>query len=170
MMGSKQRIFVDIDGTLAKWTPVKQFEELLEPGFYVSMEGNHTVLQGLAKFCESLKDSFDVYTLSAYLREAEFAKVEKNAWMDKHVPFISKRNRVFCYCDEEKNVAVPGGVRPDDILLDDYSKNLHEWQGIGIKLLNGINGTKGTWRGKTISMSLSPEAFAEELIRLAQKT
>ena len=42
--GQKVRLFVDMDGTLCKWQPVKQFEKLLEKGFFLSMEENQIVV------------------------------------------------------------------------------------------------------------------------------
>lgn len=57
---------------------------------------------------------------------------------------------------------IEDGIRPTDILLDDYSRNLHEWAACnahGIKVYNGINGTHGTWDGEYISSSMSPDAI-----------
>ena len=47
-----------------------------------------------------------------------------------------------------------------NILIDDFSKNLHEWEkgknNIGIKYYNGINGNHGTWKGNSINPELNP--------------
>lgn len=62
----------------------------------------------------------------------------------------------------DKSVAVPGLIRPDDYLLDDYTKNLSEWEppARGIKLINGINHTNGTWQGDKIQFTHAPEELS----------
>ena len=52
------------------------------------------------------------------------------------------------------------------ILIDDFSKNLHRWEaagGTGIKILNGINATKGTWTGYSIPSCLSSMNIADNI-------
>ena len=46
--------------------------------------------------------------------------------------------------------------------MDDYTKNLSEWEppAKGIKLINGINHTNGTWQGDKIQFTHSPEEIS----------
>lgn len=47
-------------------------------------------------------------------------------------------------------------------------KHLHAWEqagGKGIKLMNGINGTKGTWNGLVVSRFASPEHTEIQILR-----
>ena len=72
-----------------------------------------------------------------------------------------------------KSLSVPGGLRKTDILLDDYSRNLHDWAeagAIGVKLLNDINNTHGTWTNSenllertAVNYTDAPEAMLKNL-------
>ena len=42
-------------------------------------------------------------------------------------------------------------------------KNLHEWPGQALKLMNGINGTKGSFQGEKISAEMPVAEFAGRL-------
>ena len=46
----------------------------------------------------------------------------------------------------------------DAILLDDFSRNCHEWKNAGktaIKYRNAVNGSHGTWTGPSISEDMT---------------
>ena len=80
-------------------------------------------------------------------------------------------NRVFCPYGADKALFVPGGIRPDDVLLDDYTPNLIAWSqsgGKAVKLLNGINGTKGTWTGDALPMAMGAELLTEALRKIVR--
>lgn len=164
------RIFIDMDGTLAKWTPSATPEQLLEPGFFINMPPEINVVQ-MANLLVRKEESNDiqVYILSAVMQENKLAVPEKNDWLDEYVDVAPER-RIFVPCGENKAEYLPGGIQPSDILIDDYSVNLHSWEksgGIGIKMLNGVNGTKGTWKNLTISTSAAPTKLAEAVLDIA---
>lgn len=160
---AKQRIFVDIDGTLAKWQSVETFEELITPGFYASMQPNTSVVEAVQIIMDD--PEYEVFTISAYLPEAADAVGEKNAWLDKFLPGLDREHRFFCLCGEDKSAVIPNGIRKDDILLDDYTFNLRNWarSGTALKLMNGVNGTKGTWTGQRVSMFTSARHLADKI-------
>ena len=61
-----------------------------------------------------------------------------------------------------------------DVLVDDYTKNLKEWPVFGdakfgraVKLLNGINGTNGTWTGISVSRFFTPKSIADVILSRA---
>ena len=56
-----------------------------------------------------------------------------------------------------------GGIKPGDVLVDDFTKNLNEWQGVAVKLYNGINGTHGTWQGFSIHNKMTPDKMVSQL-------
>ena len=90
----------------------------------------------------------DIYILSAYLNDT--AKQEKIDWLNKYLPAINDEKMLFVPYGTDKSEYVLAATkqRSDrDILLDDFTFNLKNWHGIGVKLLNKINNTKRSWNG-----------------------
>lgn len=157
----KKRIFVDMDGTLAVFKPVEQLEVLYEEGYFRNLAPQINVLQAVKKIIQEYPD-VEVYVLSAYLSDSPYALHEKNEWLNRFLPELDFDHRVFVPCGEDKSAFVPGKLNQDDYLLDDYTVNLNAWEppARGIKVLNGINGTHGTWQGSKISFERNPEEMA----------
>ena len=156
----RQRLFVDMDGTLAEFKTVDTLETLYEKDYFINLKPNENVLGAIKQLIAD--NDFDVYILSAYLTDSRYALEEKNAWLDKYLPELPQEKRLFVPCGTDKSVAVPGLIRPDDYLLDDYTKNLSEWEppAKGIKLINGINHTNVTWQGGKIQFTHAPEELS----------
>ena len=140
------RLFVDMDGTLATFTPVDKLETLYEKGYFANLEPHYNVLHAITDISLNATD-IEVFILSSYLSDSEYALKEKNEWLDKYLSEIPPENRLFIPCGRDKAEVVPGGLQPTDCLLDDYTQNLLAWEppARGLKLLNPINHTKGTW-------------------------
>ncbi len=159
------RLFIDIDGTLAVFTPVEQMETLYEEGYFRNLKPHGNVIEGV-KFFMKTNPATEVYILSSVLADSRYALEEKNAWADQYLPEIDRDRRIFPPCGENKADYVPGGISRADVLLDDYTDNLLNWKeqgGTGIKLMNGINGTKGRWDGRRIDGFFFPEGIASML-------
>lgn len=95
----------------------------------------------------------DVYILSAYLTDSQYAFDEKNEWLNRYLQ-IDNDHRIFVKYGDDKSKYIENGITNTDYLIDDYTKNLNEWREAGgtpIKFLNGINNTKGTYDGLVIS-------------------
>ena len=162
----KKRLFVDMDGTLAEFNPTKKLEDLYEEGYFRDLRPYQTVVDAIKYIIKNNPD-IEVFVLSAYLTDSEFALSEKKEWLDQHLPELDSKHRLFCACGSDKGAVVPGGIRHTDRLLDDYTHNLMLWSppGIGLKLLNGINDTHKTWKGARINKEQTPKDLAEEVIR-----
>ena len=108
--------------------------------------------------------------MSAVLTDSKYALAEKNRWIDKYLPEIDAQHRIFPPCGADKKEFIEGGVGPKDFLLDDYSVNLNSWEppARGIKIMNGINGTKGTWTSDRLSMERSGEDLADKVIDIME--
>lgn len=160
----KQRLFVDMDGTLAVFTPVDTMETLYEQGYFSGLEPHMNVINGVKEYMELHPDT-EVFILSSVLSDSQYALKEKNEWLDKYIPEIDSAHRLFPPCGGNKTEYIPDGLKESDVLLDDYSVNLHEWEppAKGIKVMNGINGTKGSWQGEKIEFDMSSHGFAEKL-------
>lgn len=161
----RQRIFVDMDGVLARFSHVDTLETLYRKGYFLDLKPIKPVVDAMREIVLSQRKT--VYILSAYLSDSQYALEEKNEWLDRYLPEVVKAARLFPPCGVSKIKWLEENgymIEKSDVLLDDYSKNLHEWQekGTGIKLLNGINGNHGTWAGKCVSTE-DPDIF-ENLI------
>lgn len=146
-----KRIYIDMDGTVAKWNPTASFEELHEKGYFANLNPLKPMLQSLKEL--SSQKEVELFILTSYLPESKYAKEEKKAWLDKHMPFIKEENKIYVKYGNDKSTYVRGGVSENDYLIDDYTKNLEEWDrsgGSAIKLMNGINHTRGSWKGQKI--------------------
>ncbi|PWL72024.1 MAG: hypothetical protein DBY25_04575 [Clostridiales bacterium] len=155
------RLFVDMDGTLAVFQAVDRMERLYEKGYFLDLPPIPNVVRAIQQLYE--QHSCDIYILSAVV-DSPFAVPEKNEWLDRYLPEISKSRRLFIPCGENKAEYVPYGVRETDVLLDDYTKNLLAWPEKGVKLLNGINHTNGRWRGDCLDASLNPDELLQQLV------
>ena len=138
------RIFFDMDGVLAEFKDVP-YEELLEEGFFLNLKPQTEVVRALEQLSED--PEFEVCTLSAVIPESPYALQEKKDWLKANV--LGNFKSIFLPCGESKAEAIPGGIRPTDILVDDYNFNLNDWSkhAVAVKLLNGINHRHGSWKG-----------------------
>ena len=145
-------LFLDLDGTLAKFNSkrnaLKRFDN--EVGFFANLKPYKYI-----EFVNELvtKENVNVYIISATPNEQ--ADLDKLAWINKHLNNIPKKNICFCRLNENKAKVIKDklNITIDNkcLLLDDYTKNLIEWQnlnGIGIKRITSKadNSTK-KWQG-----------------------
>lgn len=164
-----KRLYVDLDGTAAEFKQVDTLETLYEKGYFLNLKPNMNVINAV-KIIATTHPEIEIYTLSAVLSDSQYALDEKNAWLDTYLPEIDQKHRLFPSCGENKMNYVfekIGEVSARDCLLDDYTKNLLEWEppGKGVKALNGINHTRGTWQGSRISAGRKPEELAKSLLQ-----
>ena len=147
-MRKKNRVFIDMDGVICEYNPAAELSDLEKSGYFRSLKPCRRVIRAVRHLL-SVKN-VDVYILSAVLPQcAAESEKEKNEWLDRYLPEIGPKNRIFTLCGESKAEAVHG-LCEKDVLCDDYSVNLQEWVqngGRGIKILNGINGLSGTFTG-----------------------
>lgn len=153
----KQRIFVDMDGTLCEWK-YASIEEVAAKGYFLSLAPQQSVVNAVKKLIQTGK--YEVIVLSSVFND-DHSIQEKNEWLDQHLPELKKR--IYVPYGEKKKDFI-ANKEATDVLLDDFSKNLHEWHGIGIKVMNGVNGTKGTWKGFLVNGLASEDVIYKTLI------
>ena len=148
-------VCVDMDGVVAEWRKTATEKDLWKMGYWISLLPVYEIIWEILIIC--LDPDCDVYIATAVI-ETLLAKIEKWLWCNRYMPFIDRRHRIFIRNGSSKAEAVTKylGIPLSDriVLLDDYSKNLHDWREKGgrcIKIMNGLNGTKGTWRGEKFS-------------------
>ena len=163
-----KRLFVDMDGTLAVFHPVNRIETLYQQGYFQNLEPISGVLAAVKQIVRQ-NPNIEVSILSAYLSDTHYAHKEKLMWLDRHLPEVAADRRVLVPFGEDKAKHIPGGLQSGDYLLDDYTKNLAAWNpNQGIKLLNGINHTRGTWQGSRIRYDKPPSALARDIGRIVE--
>lgn len=166
-------ILFDIDGTLAKFhdTEHRYIEAMWEQGFYKNLEPfeNIVAAANYLNKCDGVK----VGIISAYLdTDPPFVLKEKMEWLHKYLP------------DVKDIRLVPAGANKADYILsdetemwlvDDYNKNLLEWENSGhqaIKFVNDINdqgrgaygGEAGKlWEGKRVRFDSSPSEIVKTI-------
>ncbi len=178
-VGNKPRLFVDMDGTLAEWRNISlniQADEereyilsvlneiLLHPGYYLSLKPHKEMVRAI----ELLTQEYDVYILSCAIEKngVPSPTTEKIEWLNKYLPCIPKNHRIFVPDGKNKADYIPGGIKPDDFLLDDYTKNLKAFEksgGCGIKVCNYVNGSNGRWSGSQVSISYAAEDIVDSV-------
>lgn len=164
MSMSGKKLYVDMDGTLCRFHDAdhRYIENMWTQGFYKGLEPFKNLVAGLRLFMKDHPD-IDVYVLSAVLdTEPPFVEAEKREWLHIYLPEIPDHNMIFVPAGADKSAYV-GTASENDVLLDDYNKNLREWQeagGTAVKFVNDVNdkglgaygGEKGElWEGEKIS-------------------
>ena len=153
MKKQKKRLFIDMDGTLAQWNSSASIEEVATKGYFSSLPPMDSVVKMIRRFMTMNDDTVDVFILSSVFKDGH-SITDKQEWLAKYLPEIPKSHHIFVPYGKCKSDYIKE-PRRDDVLLDDFTKNLKEWHGIGIKIYNGVNGTHGTWDGFSIHSNMN---------------
>ena len=160
------RLYVDMDGVVAKWNTEASIEDTFMPGYFLQREPQSNLIDALKKIADWGEKSglCEVHFLSAVYDDSDASK-EKSDWLKANDLSMQV---VFTPYGRKKVDFINTSSAGMNLLLDDFSKNLFEWQEcdncVGIKFLNGINATKGTWCGLQLSGKMSAEDICTTLI------
>lgn len=89
----KTAIFIDMDGVVADYDNDPNFDKYSE-GFYLKKRPIITTIKIFKKI--SAFQNVTLYLLSGHDGENKtYKEEEKNKWIDEHVSFIKKENRIF---------------------------------------------------------------------------
>ena len=160
-----------MDGTLAKFYELENCCELYKnPGFFKKLKREDSLVAALTKIQKTEK----IAILSSV--PSKTAIIEKLEWLEEVCPELSPFFLLFPFLGENKAEYVKKFLRRDitdkDILLDDYSLNLNEWEkagGTGIKWYNGLNmrgWNNHNFTGTVLSFEDTPEYIAETLVSI----
>lgn len=171
-----KRLFVDMDGTLARFhDEVNYLERMWEQGFFLNLKPFQEMIDSI-KLLKKETPEIEVYILSAAIDGfPPFCQKEKHQWLDKHLPEVDSLHRIFTKVGDPKSSYIPGGIDREDYLLDDYNKNLDEWiefGGSSIKCVNNINhkGLIGPiWSGELVRADESPSQIKEQIYQITEK-
>ena len=146
------RLFLDLDGTLARFNVRNALERFdNEVGFFANL----LAYKGIEVVNELAKNG-NLFIISASPNEQ--ADNDKMIWLEKYLPNIKKDNITICRLGENKAQIIQNKynfvIDNNCYLLDDYTKNLNEWEsfgGVGIKRLTQVSdNSRKLWKGLTI--------------------
>lgn len=168
-MTDKIRIFVDMDGTIARFHDENLYlERMFEKGFFRDLKPFENAVSAIK---ELVKDNTsEIFILSATVNSCSLE--EKQECLDRYLPEIDKEHRIFTSLNVPKSEAIGHRLTDKDILIDDYNKNLLEWQkagGTSVKAKNNINhkGLHGElWKGDLIDITDTAESIVERMTKI----
>ncbi len=180
---SKKKVYIDMDGTLCRFhdTQHNYIEQMWERGFYAGLLPFEEFVNAVS-LCIDRNPDTEFYILSAVLdTEPPFIADEKRAWINRYLPQLTEERLIFVPAGADKSQYI-GGIDENSVLIDDYNKNLREWEqagGLPIKFINDVNnkglgaygGEKGNiWNGLSIYHNQSAMAICLQLEKCAELT
>lgn len=177
-MKTKKRMFVDYDGTLVGWRQLDKelahiadpqernraiYDVLNEDGYFYNLPVHTNVVNAVRDIIQNHSDKIEVYLLSAVISDR--AINDKNRLLDEILPELDYQHRIYTTDGEDKGKFIVGGVQPTDYIVEDNTHNLDMWlfRENTIKVLNGINHTKGTWKGNRIDFSRDAQSLSRDM-------
>lgn len=154
----KKRIYFDMDGTLCEWQQGVHIDTVASKGYFSKLPPVQNVVDA---FHRMWKDGYDLYILSSVFCD-DHSIADKKKWLSQHLPELPEEKMLFCPFGEKKKTIL-SDLSQTDVLIDDYSVNLHGWHGTGIKIFNGINGNNGTWKGYSVSSNMTADILTNQL-------
>lgn len=147
-----KRLFLDLDGTLARFNvrnALGRFKK--EKDFFTNLLAYKSI-----EVVNKLAKQGNLYIISASPNAR--ADVDKLKWIMKYLPNIPIENITFSRLGENKAeiISYKYGItiNSDCLLLDDYTKNLNDWEnvgGTGIKRLTTCaDNSRKLWKGAEI--------------------
>ena len=165
-----KRVFVDMDGVLCEYRTDAALCDYEREGYFRELEPRNDMIEAVRHLLKS--GSVEVFVLSAVLpQRAEASVCEKNEWLDRYLPEIDADHRIFPLCGTNKADAVDAFSR-EDVLCDDYSRNLEQWSargGKGVKILNEVNGASERFQSGPRVRVQTPEDLMRAIAETEQK-
>jgi 5'(3')-deoxyribonucleotidase len=150
-----KKLFLDMDGTIAKFNSKKNALErfAIEKGFFATLKP-FKYIETIDKIIK--KGEIQIFIISASPNKQ--ADDDKILWLQTYLPNLKKENICFCRLGENKAKAIKDKLNitidNECYLLDDYTKNLVEWEnlnGIGIKRLTSFaDNSRKLWKGSCL--------------------
>lgn len=147
-----KRLFLDLDGTIAKFNVKNALERFdNEIGFFAKLGAYVGV-----EVVNELALNGNIFIISASPNEQ--ADNDKMVWLKKYLPNIKQENITLCRIGENKAEIIQNKynivINKECLLLDDYTKNLIEWEkvgGLGVKRITKCaDNSRGLWKGQEI--------------------
>lgn len=163
-------VYIDMDGVQTVYDKGDTVEEMMQEGYFSSRQPHIEVIDFIKLLMED--DRYTVTILSAVFTDSH-SILEKAIWLENQG--LSAVDKMFVPCGVPKsNYVKSEGM---NILIDDFSKNLFEWENagenfFGIKFMNEVNGENGTWRkhaGASLDYSMNAIALVNTFERIIKR-
>lgn len=171
-MREGKRVFWDMDGTLVNPFDIPDYLQKMNESyeFFFNLPEYKNMLGALILFVEKHSDKIPSKILSAGNGNPGCLP-GKDFWLDTKIPNSTnvKIERIYTEIGKPKAAFIEGGIGPGDYLIDDFSKNLLEWEahgGTGIKLINQINGSGKNWNKACVNIQDEPEAILAQIEKI----
>ena len=165
------RIFFDMDGVLNVWEANTHMDIVTAPGYMRTRKP----IDSMVKASKLLsKAGFEVWIASAVL-PYKHSIPDKKFWIRQHCPWFTEDRQVFIPYGTDKAKSLRNLVDHGDVFLDDYTANLRDLQSAFgkqmecVKVLNGINDTNHSWKGKRISIYSNAQHIAESIAEMSAR-
>ena len=146
---------LDMDDTIAHFNKEKKALERFssEKSFFSNLKPTKLLLYIQIAIITKVIDLNNIYIVSASPNEQ--ADKDKQEWLNKYLKALPKENITFTRLGQNKAYHFMKKYHLDNkdlsnyILIDDYTKNLIEWQKLGgkvLKYINEYNNTKQTYK------------------------
>ena len=125
------RFIFDMDNTLADFNGGGGLEKMYEKGFFKNLLPYPKAVRLLTAIS---KTNIEIFILSACI-DSPHCKPEKMQWIKQYFPFIKEDNIILMEVGKNKAIefikATETIIEVDDLLFDDYHKNLEDWYEAG---------------------------------------
>lgn len=144
---------LDMDDTLAQFNEEKNALQRFssEKSFFSNLKPSKLLLHLQIAIITKVIDLNNIYIVSASPNEQ--ADKDKAEWLSKYLTTLPKENITFTRLGQDKAIHFMNKYHLDNkdlsnyILIDDYTKNLIDWQNKGGKVLKYINEYNNTKKG-----------------------
>ena len=146
---------LDMDDTIAHFNKEEKALERFssEKSFFSNLKPTKLLLYIQIAITTKVIDINNIYIVSASPNEQ--ADKDKQEWLNKYLKALPKENITFTRLGQNKadhfmkKYDLDNKALSNYILIDDYTKNLIEWQKLGgkvLKYINEYNNTKQTYK------------------------
>lgn len=154
-------LFMDMDGVVARYDRWA-YDPAKNPGYgkaAYEIESLHYFRtcapdrHALKLLKRAIDAGVDTRLLTSIRSDLPWVRFDKVQWLAEHAPWFDPARLVIASGDKAQAVIamrIASGLGPNTVLLDDFNRNLEDWDragGLAIKYLNGVN-SPGSWYGR----------------------
>lgn len=172
-------ISFDMDGVLAKYDWDGYTKETdgvlnyLRPGYFLERIPDYNAITLIKRCYELFPNETYIITSVPNNEHRNRIVLEKLQWINKYIPEFDIGTHVICTTSNKMSFIewLRGStITKNDILIDDFNRNLYSWQmrgGTSIKWMNGLNSPE-SWYGPILNEDdqCTPDVLFGDLIRI----